>query len=132
MIVPWLTFIAVGTTTCAGFVKLAGRLLRYTVPWKSSSLFAVIVLALFIFDHVLAFDQPVTIRIVHAMVLLLVLVILGSWFFRARGMNRSGNLLGWGGGIRLMALTFAVMVIVAFTIVLPAQVFLSKQLSPSP
>jgi len=95
-------------------------------------LFAVIVLALFIFDHVLAFDQPVTIRIVHAMVLLLVLVIFGSWFFRARGMNRSGNLLGSGGGIRLMALTFAVMVIVAFTIVLPAQVFLSKQLSPSP
>jgi len=92
----------------------------------------VIVLALFIFDHVLAFDQPVTIRIVRAMVLLLVLVILGSWFFRARGMNRSGNLLGSGGGIRLMALTFAVMAIVAFTIVLPAQVFLSKQLSPSP
>src|SRR5439155_20189887 len=96
VIVPWLTFIAVGTTTCAGFVKLAGRLLRYTVPWKSGSLFAVIVLALFIFDHVLAFDQPVTIRIVRAMALLLVLVIFGSWFFRARGMNRSGNLLGSG------------------------------------
>jgi len=47
-------------------------------------------------------------------------------------MNRSGNLLGSGSGIRLMALTFAVMVIVAFTIVLPAQIFLSKQLSPSP
>jgi hypothetical protein len=132
MIVPWLIFIVVGLITYAGFVKLAARLLRYKVSWMSSFLFAVIVIVLVIFDHVLAFDQPVAIRIVHAVVLLLVLVILGSWFFSARGMNRSGTLLGWGGGIRLIALTFAMMVIVAFAIVLPAQVFLSKHLSPSP
>ncbi|PYK14328.1 MAG: hypothetical protein DME64_11015 [Verrucomicrobia bacterium] len=102
MIVPWLIFIAVGLMTYAGFVKLAARLLRYKVSWMSSFLFAVIVLVLVIFDHVLAFDQPVAIRIVHVVVLLLVLVILGSWFFRARGMNRSDTLLGWGGGIRLI------------------------------
>jgi hypothetical protein len=132
MIVPWLIFIAVGLITYAGFVKLAARLLRYKVSWMSSFLFAVIVIVLVIFDHVLAFDQPVAIRIVHVVVLLLVLVILGSWFFSARGMNRSGTLLGWGGGIRLIALTFAMMVIVAFAIVLPAQVVLSKHLSPSP
>lgn len=132
MIVPWLTFIAVGLITYAGFVKLAARLLRYTVPWKSSFFFAGIVLVLVIFDHVLAFHQPVTIRIVHVVVLVLVLVILGSWFFSVRGMNRSGTLLGWGGGIRLIALTFALGVIVAFAIVLPAQFFLSKHLSPSP
>ncbi len=132
MIVPWLTFIAVGLITYAGFVKLAARLLRYKVSWMSSFLFAVIVIVLVIFDHVLAFEQPVAIRIVHVVVLLLVLVILGSWFFSARGMNRSGTLLGWGGGIRLIALAFAMMVIVAFAIVLPAQVFLSKYLSRSP
>jgi hypothetical protein len=132
MIVPWLSFITVGLITYAGFVKLAARLLRYKVSWMSSFLFAVIVLVLVIFDHVLAFDQPVAIRIVHVVVLLLVLVILGSWFFSARGMNRSGTLLGWGGAIRLIALTFAMMVIVAFAIVLPAQVFLSKHLSPPP
>jgi hypothetical protein len=132
MIVPWLIFIAVGLITYAGFVKLAARILRYKVSWKSSFLFAVIVIVLVIFDHVLAFDQPVTIRIVHAVVLLFVLVISGSWFFSARGMNRSGTVLGWSGGIRLIALTFAMMVIVAFAIVLPAQVFLSKHLSPPP
>lgn len=132
MIVPWLIFIAVGLITYAGFVKLAARLLRYTVPWKSSFFFADIVLTVVTFDHVLAFDQPVKIRIVHAVVLLLVLVIFGSWFFSARGMNRSVTLLGWGGGTRLIALTFAMMVIVAFAIVLPAQFFLSKNLSPSP
>jgi hypothetical protein len=132
MIVPWLIFIAVGLITYAGFVKLAARLLRYKVSWMSSFLFAVIVLVLVIFDHVLAFDEPVAIRFVHVVGLLLVLVILGSWFFSTRGMNRSGTLLGWGGGIRLIALTFAMMVIVAFAIILPAQVFLSKHLSPSP
>jgi hypothetical protein len=132
MIVPWLIFIAVGLITYAGFVKIAAGLLRYKVSWKSSFLFAVVVLVLVIFDHVLAFDQPVAIRIVHVAVLLLVLVILGSWFFSARGMNRSGTLLGWGGGVRLVALAFALVVVVALAIVLPAQVFLSKHFSTSP
>jgi len=130
MIVPWLAFVVVGLLTYAGFVKIAARLLRYKVSWKSSFLFAVIVLLVVIFDHALAFHKPVTIRIVYAVVLLLVLVILGSWFFSARGMNRGGTVLGWDGGIRLIALVFAMMAVVAFAIVLPAQVFLTKQLSP--
>src|SRR5262249_40892892 len=129
MIIPWLAFVVMGLLTCAGFVKIAARLLRYKVSWKSSFLFAVIVLVLVIFDHALAFHHPMTIRIVHAVVLLLVLVILGSWFFSGRGMNRGGTVLGWGGGIRLIALVFAMMAVVAFAIVLPAQVFLTKQLS---
>ena len=57
---------------------------------------------------------------------------LGSWFFSERGVNRSGTVLGWHGGIRLIALAFAMMVIVAFMIVIPAQVFFSKHLSPPP
>lgn len=129
MIVPWLIFIAVGLVTYAGFLKLAAHLLRYKVSWKSSFLFACIVLALIIFDHVLAFDQPVVIRIVHAVVLIFGLVILGSWFFRTRGLNRSGAILGWSGGIRLLVVAFALMFVVAFAIVLPTQVFLSKHLS---
>jgi hypothetical protein len=115
-----------------GVVKLAARLLRYSVSWKSSFLFAVIVLVIVISDHVLAFRQPVTIRIGHAVVLLVGLLILGSWFFSERGTNRNGTVLGWGGGIRLIALAFAMMVVVAFTIVLLAQVFLSKNLSSPP
>jgi hypothetical protein len=55
------------------------------------------VLVLVIFDHMLAFDQPVAIRTVHVVVLLLVLVILGSWFFSTRGMNRNGTPLERGG-----------------------------------
>jgi hypothetical protein len=87
MLVPWLIFIAVGLITYSGFLKFAARLLRYSVSWKSSFLFAGIMLVLLIFDHVLAFSQPVAIRIGHGVVLLLVLIILGSWFFSRRGTN---------------------------------------------
>ena len=132
MIIPWLIFMAVGLITYAGFLKLAARLLRYSVSWKASFLFAGIMLVLVIFDHLLVFSEPVAIRIGHGVVLLLVLIILGGWFFSGRGTNRHGAVLGWSGGIRLMALAFAMMIVVAFAIVIPVQVFLSNHLSPPP
>jgi hypothetical protein len=132
MIVPWLSFIAMGLISYAGFMKLAARLLGYKVSWKSSFLFAALMLVLVIFDHVIAFARPAPVRTTHVVVLLLVLIILGGWFFGARGMDHSGSLIGWGGGMRLTGLAFAMLVIVAFAIALPAQVFLSKHLSSSP
>ena len=132
MIIPWLIFMAVGLITYAGFLKLAACLLRYSVSWKSSFLFAGIMLVLVIFEHLLVFSEPVAIRIGHGVVLLLVLIILGGWFFSRRGTNRRGAVLGWSGGIRLMALAFAMMIVVAFAIVIPVQVFLSNHLSPPP
>src|SRR5215470_8215229 len=130
MIVQWLIFIVVGLITFAGFVKLAARLLRYKVSWRSSFLFAVIALALVIFDHVLAVRQSMAIRIGHAVVLLGGLLIFGSWFFKGRATNRNGKTLGWSGGVRLVALTFSMMAVAAFAIVLVAQVFPSRNLSP--
>src|SRR5215471_17544497 len=105
MIVPWLTFIAVGLITYAAFLKLAARLLRYSVLWKSGFHFAGI---------------------------MLIIVVLGGWFFRERGANRRGAVLGWGGGMRLVALAFAIGVVVAFAIAVPVQVFLKQHLSTSP
>jgi len=132
MIIPWLIFMAVGLITYAGFLKLAACLLRYSVSWKFSFLFAGIMLVAVIIDHVLVFSQPVAMRIGHGVMLLLGLVILGGWFFSRRGTNRRGTVLGWSGGIRLMALAFAMMIVVAFAIVIPVQVFLSNHLSPPP
>ena len=129
MIVPLLIFIAVGLTSYAGFLKLAARLLRYSVPWKVSFLFAGIIMVAVISHHVVLFSAPVALRIGLGMVLLLGLVILGGWFFSGRGTNRRGSLLGWSGGIRLMALMFTMMVVVAFAIVLSVQVFLSNSCS---
>ena len=132
MIIPWLIFMAVVLFTYAGFLKLAACLLRYSVSWKFSFLFAGIMLVAVIIDHVVVFSQPAAIRIGHGVVLLLVLIILGGWFFSGRGTNRRGTVLGWSGGIRLMALAFAMMIVVAFAIVIPVQVFLSDHLSPPP
>ena len=123
---------AVGLITYAGFLKLAARLLRYSVSWKFSFLFAGIMLIAVILDHVVVFSEPVAIKIGHGVALLLGLVILGSWFFSVRGINRRGTVLGWSGGIRLMGLAFAMMVVVAFAIVIPVQVLLSKHLSAAP
>ena len=85
-----------------------------------------------IFHHVVLFSAPVALRIGLGIVLLLGLVILGGWFFSGRGTNRDGSFLGWSGGIRLMALAFAMMIVVAFAIAMPTQFFLYKHLSPSP
>jgi hypothetical protein len=130
MIVPWVTFIAVGLITYTGFLKLAARILRYNVSWKAGFLFAGIMLIAVIVDHLLVLSQPVAIRIGNGVVLLLGLVILGGWFFSGRGTNRRGAVLGWSGGIWLMALAFTMMIVVAFAIVIPVQVFLSNHLSP--
>ena len=132
MIVPWLTFIAVGFITYAGFLKLAARLLRYNVSWKSVFHFAGIMLIIVIFGHLLTFSEPLGLRIGHNVVLLVALVVLGGWFFSERGTNLRGAILGWGGGMRLVTLAFAIEVVVVFAIVIPAQVFLSKGMSPSP
>src|SRR5215475_953761 len=132
MIVPWLTFIIVGLITYAGFLKLAARLLRYSVSWKSGFYFAAIMLIIVIFGHLLTFNEPLALRIGHNVVLLLGLVVLGGWFFRQRGTNRHGAILGWGGGMRLVALAFAIGVVVAFAIAVPFQIFLSHHLSPPP
>ena len=132
MIVPLLIFIAVGLTSYAGFLKLAARLLRYSVPWKVSFLFAGIIMVAVFFHHVVLFSAPVALRIGLGVVLLLGLVILGGWFFSGRGTNCHGSCLGWSSGIRLMALAFAIMIAVAFAIVMPTQFFLDKHLSPSP
>jgi|SRR5215510_5623565 len=132
MIVPWLIFIAVGLMIYSGFLKLAARLLRYSVSWKVGFLFACIVMVAIIVDHVIVFSQPVAIRVGQGVVLLVGLVILGSWFFSSRGTDRRGTVLGWSGALRLMALMFSMMIAVTFAIAIPLQIFLSKNLLPPP
>lgn|SRR5262245_2924736 len=121
MIVPWLIFIMVGFITSAAFVKLAARFLRYKVSLKAAFLFAAIFLVLVIFAHVLAIGRPAAIRIGQGVVLLLCVLTFGSWFFSERGTNHSGRTLGWSGGLRLIAMAFAILVAVVLTIIIPAQ-----------
>ena len=62
MVVSWLIFIAVALLIYAGFVKLAARLLRYSVSWKVSFLFAGIMMVAVIFHHVLLFRYVMSAR----------------------------------------------------------------------
>jgi len=124
MIVPWLIFIAVALITYTGFLKLTARILSYSVSWKSGFHFAGIMLIIVILGHVLTFSEPLALRIEHNMVLLLGLVVSGGWFCSERGTNRRGAILGWAGGMRLVALAFAIGVFVAFAIAVPVQIFL--------
>ena len=132
MIVPLLMLIAVGLTSYAGFLKLAARILRYSVSWRSAFLFAGIMMVIVIFGHVLALSESLATRIGYNIVLLAGQVVFGSWFFRRRGTNSQGTILGWYGGLRLVALMFAMIFVMAFAIAMPIQVFLSNHLSPAP
>jgi hypothetical protein len=69
-------------------------------------------------------------RVGDNVVLLVGQFVLGGWFFSGRGTNRDGSLLGWSGGLRLMALMFAMMFVVAYAIAMPIQMFLRNHLSP--
>ena len=129
MILPWVIFTAVGLFTYTGFLKLAARLFRYSVSWTSSFLFAGIMLIVVIVDHVLIFSQPAAIRIANGVVVLLGLAVLGGWFFSRRGTNRSDAVLGWSGSLRLVALAFAMMIVVGFAIIV-VQLLLSEHLPP--
>jgi hypothetical protein len=132
MFFPLIIFIGVSLVAYAGFVKLAARLLRYRVSWKSSFLFGLIMFVLVNFARWLDLGQPVAVAIGHGAVVLFGLVILGSWFFAQRGTDRGGTFLGWSGGIRLTALAFAMMLVVAFAIAIPAHAFLGKHLPAPP
>jgi len=128
MIILWLLLIPIGLATYAGFVKLAALILRYKVSWNSCFLFGAIVIALVMVDQVFADNHRRALVITNSVVLLLVLIALGSWFFKGRGTNRSGIVLGWGGAIRLMALAFAMMIGVGLAVILPADAYFNKNL----
>jgi hypothetical protein len=130
MLFPLLSFITVGVTCYAGFLKLSARFLRYKVSWKSSFLFAVIMLGVVLFTRMLDWREPPAIAIGHGVVAVIGLIILGSWFFSKRGEDNNGTLLGLAGGAKLVGIAFAMMFFVGFAILLPAETFLVKHLTP--
>jgi hypothetical protein len=131
MIVPLLTFIAVCIISYAGFLKLAARILRYSVSWQSAFLFAGIMLIIVIFGHILASSESLAARIGYNIVLLAGQIVFGSWFFSGRGTNHQGAILGWYGGLRLVALMFAMILVLVFAIAMPVRIFLTNHLSAS-
>jgi hypothetical protein len=98
----------------AGIVKLAARLLRYTLSWKLSFVFALAMLIIAIVSRALQFAIGYSLPLWLALILLLaVYVLLGAWLFGERATNASGQVLGWRGGARLSVCAFLVMVVFA-------------------
>ncbi len=113
MLVPLLMFIAVGLLGYASFMKLSARILRYRVAWRSSFLFAVVMLIVVIVARILDVGQPPLIAIGHWVVVIAGLIILGSWFFAKRGTDSVGQVLGFERALRLSGFAFLLMFMTA-------------------
>ena len=104
--VPILLFICL----YAGIVKLAVRLLRYTLSWKLSFLFALAMLIIAMASRALQFAIGHSLPLWLSLILLLAAyAVLGAWLFGQRATNVSGRVLGWRGGVQLSACAFLLM-----------------------
>lgn len=87
-------------------LKVSARLLRYQeVTWKQSIAFGVIGVATSLLASFLI--QPK-----HAVIIGLPMnLLLGGWFFRQRGIKRSGERLGWPGAALLTGIALFLLAI---------------------
>jgi hypothetical protein len=107
---PLLIFICL----YAGVVKFAARLLRYTLTWKRSFVFALAMLIIAMGSRALQFAIGRSLPLWLALIILLAAYLaLGAWLFAEGATNASGQVLGWRGGIRLSAYAFVVMAVFA-------------------
>jgi hypothetical protein len=108
-LIPLLLLIAMAVCFYGGGVKLAARILRFSVTWKSSFLFALLMLILVLLTHGIspAADQTLLLVICQMLVMAIVFAALGSWFFRSRVTGADGQILGWSGSIRLSVLALS-------------------------
>jgi hypothetical protein len=120
-LIPLLLLTAIALGFYAAIVKLAARILRFSVTWKSSFLFALLIFILVVLTRGIspAAEQTFPVVICQMFVMAVLLAALGSWFFRRRVTGADGQILGWPGSLRLSALalslifTFGVAVLLA-------------------
>jgi len=108
-LIPLLLLTAIGLCYYAGAVKLSARLLRFSVTWKSSFMFALLMLILVVLTRGIspAADHSLPVVICQMFVMAIVFTALGGWFFRRRVTSANGQILGWPGSIRLSVLALS-------------------------
>jgi hypothetical protein len=99
----------------AAIVKFAALLLRYTVSWKSSFLFALVMLTRVIILRWTS-AAPLFVVICEMVVLSAGFCALGAWFFHKRIANSAGQMLGWDGSIRLSALALSMLLVLGIAV----------------
>ncbi|MBO9664040.1 hypothetical protein [Dokdonella sp.] len=114
---------AVSLLLYALYTKASAFLLRRSrVRWAHSFVFAFLLMLMSIGmstgSRVLASSVPAF--VVSALDIVLG-VLLGGWFFRARAADANGVALGWSGAIKLSALTFVLLAATGMVIIYVVQ-----------
>lgn len=107
--------LAVMVLGLTAIVKLAAVVYRRSrISWKHCFLYALIltVLTVAVRASVVAFDASLPIALA-SFIALAVHVGVGTWFFAGRATSSAGESVGWAGGARLSAVTFAIVFLLA-------------------
>jgi len=93
-------------------IKFSARLLRSKeITWKKGFFFGIIILILnailSIVANSMGYPPPFVIGILFGFIVNLVI---GFWFFSTRGKSADGQLLGWGGAIKLTGISYVIFI----------------------
>jgi hypothetical protein len=108
-LIPLLLLTVLALCFYGGAVKLAARILRFSITWKSSFLFALLMFIVVVLTRGIfpAAEQTLPVVICQMFVMAMLFTALGTWFFRRRVTGADGQILGWRGSIRLSALALS-------------------------
>lgn len=110
----------------ASFVKLAAFVLRRTtVTWRHTFIFSLMIFFLAAAGYFSGlslgrFFPPVMAFLIGLGVNLFV----GAWFFSGRATRADGNKVGWLGGVKLVGVSYALMLLVSVPVLLLVGVLL--------
>ncbi len=90
------------------YVKLSSKILRGTsISWKHTFIFSLIIVVLTLTSQMGFTLSGITLPMFLSIpVALIVHLSLGGWFFSTRGTTKQGELIGWSGGMQIIAITF--------------------------
>ncbi len=119
-LIPLLLLTAIALCFYGGVVKLAARILHFGVTWRSSFLFAILMLILIVLTRGISpvAERTLPVVICEMFVMAMVFTALGGWFFSKRVTSQDGRLLGWPGSIRLSALALSLVFSVGVAVLL--------------
>jgi hypothetical protein len=126
MLVPLLLFTAIALSFYGALVKLAARILHFTVTWKACFLFAFMMLVVVLLSRAVFPPSDALARVAgHMLIMAVAFTALGSWFFRTRIADAQGRYLGWSGSIRLSALALSLIFGFGLVVFIAARTFVS-------
>ena len=108
-------------------VIFSARLLRSNeITWKKGFVFGIIIIFLGLFLRLVAnklnYSLPHFLGIIFGLIFNLSI---GGWFFRERGKNAEGELLGWGGAIKLTGLSYVIFIGLGEFVILASKIAFS-------